>query len=178
MEQEAEHSAKVKPGFHFHPTALELIVHYLQTKVLGVSYHQGIINEHVDLYRDVTPEQLKGDAIIHRNEYMYFFSQVAKKHVNGKKCSRVVVDDQGTSLGYWKASQKGAEILGANGVAIGLETRLVFYTADGRKTAWLMIEYKLADNPYHKMDREWTICKVYEGGRTSHEEDAEGILEH
>ena len=75
MEQEAEESscAKVKHGFHFHPTALEVIVHYLQTKVLGVSYHQGIINEHVDLYRDVTPEQLKGPCIcrsIHNKIYV------------------------------------------------------------------------------------------------------------
>lgn len=92
-----------------------------------------------------------GSAIIHRDEYMYFFTQVTRKHINGKKFSRTVVDDQGNSLGNWKASQKGTEIKGADGVPIGVETHLVYYNVKKLKTSWLMVEYKLVDNPYNQV---------------------------
>ncbi|KAL8089409.1 hypothetical protein AgCh_039020 [Apium graveolens] len=172
MEQELGQSSgvnKISPGFHFQPTALELLVHYLQPWVLGYTNYPGSINEHVDLYSNVNPDQLKGSAIIHRDEYMYFYTMVKRKHVNGKKFSRSIVDGQGNSLGNWKASQKGEEIKGSNGVPIGVETHLVYYNVNKRKTSWLMVEYKLLDNPLNEENREWTICKVYEGGRTNHE---------
>lgn len=92
-----------------------------------------------------------GSAIIHRDEYMYFVTQVTRKHINGKKFSRTVVDDQGNSLGNWKASQKGTEIKGADGVPIGVETHLVYYNVKKLKTSWLMVEYKLVDNPYNQV---------------------------
>lgn len=92
-----------------------------------------------------------GSAIIHSDEYMYFYTQVTRKHINGKKISRTIVDDQGNQLGHWKASQKGKEIKGANGVPIGVETRLVYYNVKQHKTSWLMVEYKLVDNPYNKV---------------------------
>lgn len=67
MEQELGQSScvyKINPGFHFQPTALEVIVHYLQPWVVGLSYYSGIINEHVDLYHNVTPDQLKGAYLL------------------------------------------------------------------------------------------------------------------
>lgn len=91
MEQELGQSScvyKINPGFHFQPTALEVIVHYLQPWVVGLSYYSGIINEHVDLYHNVTPDQLKG-AYLLCNYYVFTFDSLRNSCISAKITCRM-----------------------------------------------------------------------------------------
>ena len=51
-------TSALPPGFRFHPTDEELVVHYLKRKATGRSLEEGIIAE-IDIYR-FEPTELPG----------------------------------------------------------------------------------------------------------------------
>ncbi|KAL3645975.1 hypothetical protein CASFOL_011155 [Castilleja foliolosa] len=82
------------PGFHFHPTDEELLVHCLMKKVAAAPLPVDIIAE-VDLYK-FNPWELPENAVYGDGEW-YFFTLREKKYPNGGRPNRM------TTSGYWKA---------------------------------------------------------------------------
>ncbi|RWR80375.1 NAC domain-containing protein [Cinnamomum micranthum f. kanehirae] len=147
-------------GYRFHPRDEELLV-YLKRKIHNLPLPSDIINE-VELYK-YDPSQFlsKGE------EKCYFFTPTYRKYVNGSRPNR------STNNGYWKASTADAQIKDERNKDIGTKRTLVFYYGGphGRKTNWIMHEYKLMENQNTasvqapsdpmKLD-EWVLCSIYE----------------
>ncbi|CAL5083539.1 unnamed protein product [Urochloa decumbens] len=129
------------PGFRFHPTDEELVVHYLKKKVASVPLPVAIIAE-VDLYK-FDPWELPDKATFGEHEW-YFFSPRDRKYPNGARPNRAATS------GYWKATGTDRAILASSGSRekVGVKKALVFYRGKppkGLKTNWIMHEYRLAD---------------------------------
>ncbi|KAK1294961.1 NAC domain-containing protein 18 [Acorus calamus] len=90
---------KLPPGFRFHPTDEELIVHYLKRKVSSSPLPARFIPD-VDLCR-FDPWDLPGDLERER----YFFCVRSAKYPNGSRSNRAGVS------GYWKATGKDRQVL-------------------------------------------------------------------
>lgn len=159
------------PGFRFHPTDEELVVHYLKKKASSVPLPVTIIAE-VDLYK-FDPWELPGKATFGEQEW-YFFSPRDRKYPNGARPNRAATS------GYWKATGTDKPILTSGGTQkVGVKKALVFYGGrppKGIKTNWIMHEYRLADNNSnsHSMKPpcldnkkgslrldEWVLCRIY-----------------
>ncbi|KAH9626500.1 hypothetical protein KSS87_022127 [Heliosperma pusillum] len=128
------------PGFRFHPTDEELVVHYLKRKAQSVPLPVSIIAE-VDLYK-FDPWELPAKAIFGEQEW-YFFSPRDRKYPNGARPNRAATS------GYWKATGTDKPVLSAGKQKVGVKKALVFYGGKpprGVKTNWIMHEYRLADN--------------------------------
>ncbi|XP_037445711.1 NAC transcription factor NAM-A1 isoform X1 [Triticum dicoccoides] len=136
---------ELPPGFRFHPTDEELVVHYLKKKAAKVPLPVTIIAE-VDLYK-FDPWELPEKATFGEQEW-YFFSPRDRKYPNGARPNRAATS------GYWKATGTDKPIL-ASGTGCGLvreklgvKKALVFYRGKppkGLKTNWIMHEYRLTD---------------------------------
>ncbi|PIA47479.1 hypothetical protein AQUCO_01400255v1 [Aquilegia coerulea] len=176
------------PGFRFHPTDEELVMHYLCRKCASLSISVSIIAE-IDLYK-YDPWQLPGMAVYGEKEW-YFFSPRDRKYPNGSRPNRAA------GSGYWKAT--GADKPIGNPKPIAIKKALVFYAGKapkGVKTNWIMHEYRLAgidrsarkknnagifesqlkccvdgescglklrfeiDIPRHDLD-DWVLCRIY-----------------
>ncbi|GFP78587.1 nac transcription factor nam-2 [Phtheirospermum japonicum] len=161
---------QLPPGFRFHPTDEELVVHYLKKKAASVPLPVTIIAE-VDLYK-FDPWELPAKAIFGEQEW-YFFSPRDRKYPNGARPNRAATS------GYWKATGTDKPVLTAGGTQkVGVKKALVFYGGKppkGIKTNWIMHEYRLADNkPTSKppgfefankkgslrLD-DWVLCRIY-----------------
>lgn len=73
----------------------------------------------------------------------YFFTPRERKYPNGSRPNRTA------GRGYWKATGADKPVAPAgSGGAVGIKKALVFYDGKapkGRKTDWIMHEYRLAD---------------------------------
>ncbi|VAI43466.1 unnamed protein product [Triticum turgidum subsp. durum] len=101
---------ELPPGFRFHPTDEELVVHYLKKKAAKVPLPVTIIAE-VDLYK-FDPWELPEKATFGEQEW-YFFSPRDRKYPNGARPNRAATS------GYWKATGTDKPIL-ASGTGCGL----------------------------------------------------------
>ncbi|KAI3713914.1 hypothetical protein L1987_72502 [Smallanthus sonchifolius] len=140
---------RLLPGFRFHPTDEELIVHYLKRKVQSIPLPFPI--PEADVCRS-DPWSLPGDS----QQERYFFSTVEIKYPNGKRSNRTATS------GYWKPTGLDKKVVDSRNKQIGTKKTLVFYRSKpptGSKTNWIMHEYKIA-NPTHGMEN-WVICRVF-----------------
>ncbi|XP_071730164.1 uncharacterized protein [Rutidosis leptorrhynchoides] len=160
---------QLPPGFRFHPTDEELVVHYLKKKTASVPLPVSIIAE-VDLYK-FDPWELPAKAAFGEQEW-YFFSPRDRKYPNGARPNRAATS------GYWKATGTDKPVLTAGGTQkVGVKKALVFYGGKppkGIKTNWIMHEYRLTDNNIYKphgfdpsknkgslrLD-DWVLCRIY-----------------
>ncbi|TYJ29144.1 hypothetical protein E1A91_A06G050400v1 [Gossypium mustelinum] len=150
---------QLPPGFRFHPTDEELVMHYLCRKCASQSIAVPIIAE-IDLYK-YDPWDLPDLALYGEKEW-YFFSPRDRKYPNGSRPNRAA------GSGYWKAT--GADKPIGQPKPVGIKKALVFYAGKapkGEKTNWIMHEYRLAD-----VDRsarktnslrldDWVLCRIY-----------------
>ncbi|KAJ4953028.1 hypothetical protein NE237_029860 [Protea cynaroides] len=147
------------PGFRFHPTDEELVMHYLCRKCAAQSIGVPIIAE-IDLYK-YNPWQLPSMALYGEKEW-YFFSPRDRKYPNGSRPNRAA------GTGYWKAT--GADKPIGIPKPIGIKKALVFYSGKaprGEKTNWIMHEYRLADVDRSARKKnslrldDWVLCRIY-----------------
>ncbi|KAK1307779.1 NAC transcription factor 25 [Acorus calamus] len=164
---------QLPPGFRFHPTDEELVIHYLKKKAASVPLPVAIIAE-VDLYK-FDPWELPGKASFGEREW-YFFSPRDRKYPNGARPNRAATS------GYWKATGTDKPILtSAGNQKVGVKKALVFYGGrppKGVKTNWIMHEYRLTDSkpsssslPDFPSKRnssssslrldDWVLCRIY-----------------
>ncbi|KAK7272509.1 hypothetical protein RJT34_29147 [Clitoria ternatea] len=163
------------PGFRFHPTDEELVVHYLKKKAASAPLPVAIIAE-VDLYK-FDPWELPAKAAFGEQEW-YFFSPRDRKYPNGARPNRAATS------GYWKATGTDKPVLTSGGTQkVGVKKALVFYGGKpprGIKTNWIMHEYRLADNKPNnrppgcdlgnkknslRLD-DWVLCRIYKKSNT------------
>ncbi|XP_044473952.1 NAC transcription factor 56-like [Mangifera indica] len=182
------------PGFRFHPTDEELVVHYLKKKASSAPLPVAIIAE-VDLYK-FDPWELPAKAAFGEQEW-YFFSPRDRKYPNGARPNRAATS------GYWKATGTDKPVLSSSGnQKVGVKKALVFYGGKppkGVKTNWIMHEYRLADNKVNykphgcdlgnkknslRLD-DWVLCRIYKKNNTTRsmethdkEESMDDILRH
>ncbi|CAH8325795.1 unnamed protein product [Eruca vesicaria subsp. sativa] len=156
------------PGFRFHPTDEELVIHYLKRKADSSPLPVAIIAD-VDLYKH-DPWELPEKALFGEQEW-YFFSPRDRKYPNGARPNRAATS------GYWKATGTDKPVIstGDGNKKVGVKKALVFYTGKppkGVKSDWIMHEYRLADNkPSHICDfghkknslrlDDWVLCRIY-----------------
>ncbi|KAL7592401.1 NAC transcription factor 56 isoform X1 [Lactuca sativa] len=163
------------PGFRFHPTDEELVVHYLKKKASSIPLPVAIIAE-VDLYK-FDPWELPSKATFGDQEW-YFFSPRDRKYPNGMRPNRAATS------GYWKATGTDKPILSSRGdQKVGVKKALVFYGGKppkGIKTNWIMHEYRLVDHASFKSPiinlsnkkgslrlDEWVLCRIYKKNNAS-----------
>lgn len=152
---------ELPPGFRFHPTDEELVLHYLCRKCSSKPISVPIIKE-IDLYK-YDPWQLPELAVCGEKEW-YFFSPRDRKYPNGSRPNRAA------GTGYWKAT--GADKPIGRPKTLGIKKALVFYAGKapkGVKTNWIMHEYRLANvdrsaakktNNNLRLD-DWVLCRIY-----------------
>ncbi|KAJ8751361.1 hypothetical protein K2173_016555 [Erythroxylum novogranatense] len=158
------------PGFRFHPSDEELIIHYLQNKATSRPLPASIMAE-LDLYK-YNPWELPRKALFGEDEW-FFFSPRDRKYPNGVRPNRAA------GSGYWKATGTDKPIVSSSGSKkIGVKKALVFYTGKppkGVKTDWIMNEYRLLDTAINKPSRlkgsmrldDWVLCRVRHKGNIS-----------
>ncbi|XP_040990081.1 NAC transcription factor 56 [Juglans microcarpa x Juglans regia] len=170
------------PGFRFHPTDEELVVHYLKKKVSSAPLPVAIIAD-VDLYK-FDPWELPAKATFGEQEW-YFFSPRDRKYPNGARPNRAATS------GYWKATGTDKPVLSSgSNQKVGVKKALVFYGGKppkGIKTNWIMHEYRLADNKASnkppgcdlgnkknslRLD-DWVLCRIYKKNNTHRPVDHE-----
>ncbi|KAL4202097.1 hypothetical protein AMTRI_Chr02g219300 [Amborella trichopoda] len=167
---------QLPPGFRFHPTDDELVVHYLKKKASSAPLPVTIIAE-VDLYK-FDPWELPGKATFGEQEW-YFFSPRDRKYPNGARPNRAATS------GYWKATGTDKPILTSGGTQkVGVKKALVFYGGrppKGIKTNWIMHEYRLTDGGNTKPNNDlsnnnkksslrlddWVLCRIYKKNNQS-----------
>ncbi|MBA0746943.1 hypothetical protein Gogos_009415 [Gossypium gossypioides] len=153
---------QLPPGFRFHPSDEELIVHYLKNKVTSNPLPASIIAE-IDLYK-YNPWELPIKALFGEDEW-FFFSPRDRKYPNGARPNRAAAS------GYWKATGTDRPILTSCGTkSIGVKKALVFYKGrppKGTKTEWIMHEYRLLQTMIWTPKRkgsmrldDWVLCRV------------------
>lgn len=160
---------QLPPGFRFHPTDEELVMHYLCRKCASQPIAVPIIAE-IDLYK-YDPWYLPGNfqiqitafkyfiaflfyyficemyncsfctgMALYGEKEWYFFSPRDRKYPNGSRPNR------SAGTGYWKAT--GADKPIGKPKPVGIKKALVFYAGKapkGEKTNWIMHEYRLAE---------------------------------
>ncbi|XP_019163005.1 PREDICTED: NAC domain-containing protein 92-like [Ipomoea nil] len=149
------------PGFRFHPTDEEIIVHYLKKKVTDITFSSVAIGE-VDLNK-CEPWDLPRKAKMMGKKEWFFFWQKDRKYPTGTRTNRA------TESGYWKATGKDKEIFqsgrGSGNCVVGMKKTLVFYKGrapKGQKTNWIMHEYRLHPTQFYNTTREeWVVCRVF-----------------
>nr|AGO14650.1 NAC transcription factor [Glycine max] len=150
---------ELPPGFRFHPTDEELVLHYLCRKCASQPIAVPIIAE-IDLYK-YDPWDLPGLATYGEKEW-YFFSPRDRKYPNGSRPNRAA------GTGYWKAT--GADRPIGQPKPVGIKKALVFYAGKapkGDKSNWIMHEYRLADvdRSVRKKNTlrldDWVLCRIY-----------------
>ncbi|KAK4756708.1 hypothetical protein SAY87_006835 [Trapa incisa] len=168
---------QLPPGFRFHPTDEELVVHYLKKKISSSPLPVSIIAE-VDIYK-FDPWELPAKAAYGVQEW-YFFSPRDRKYPNGARPNRAATS------GYWKATGTDKPVLASCGTQkVGVKKALVFYGGKppkGIKTNWIMHEYRLSEDkniskpPGRDLGNkkkslrldDWVLCRIYKKNNSSH----------
>ncbi|KAJ7563841.1 hypothetical protein O6H91_03G128100 [Diphasiastrum complanatum] len=145
------------PGFRFHPTDEELVIHYLRPKVKGQPLEFEIIRE-VDLYK-CEPWDLPDKSLLKGSETeWYFFSGRGKKYPRGLRTNR------STEGGYWKATGKD-RFVHSHSKKVAVKKTMVFYEGRaprGRRTDWVMYEYRLEDDHLKKaLEDAVVLCRIF-----------------
>lgn len=86
----------------------------------------------------------------------YFFSHKDKKYPSGTRTNRA------TNAGFWKATGRDKAVLSKLKV-IGMRKTLVFYEGrapNGRKTDWIMHEYRLQSSEHGPTQASYIYVKV------------------
>ncbi|KAJ6844596.1 NAC domain-containing protein 68-like [Iris pallida] len=163
---DAEAELHLPPGFRFHPTDEELVVHYLCKKVTCQRLPVPIVAE-VQLY-NYDPWELPEKALFGQREW-YFFTPRDRKYPNGSRPNR------SAGRGYWKATGADKPVSpkgGSTARPLGIKKALVFYSGKaprGVKTDWIMHEYRLAPDANRtvvskkgslRLD-DWVLCRLY-----------------
>ncbi|KAF0907566.1 hypothetical protein E2562_018374 [Oryza meyeriana var. granulata] len=173
MMSSTHQATSLPPGFRFHPTDEELILHYLRNRAAAAQCPVPIIAD-VDIYK-FDPWDLPSMAVYGESEW-YFFSPRDRKYPNGIRPNRAA------GSGYWKATGTDKPIHdSATGDSVGVKKALVFYSGrppKGTKTSWIMHEYRLATadplataykpassscrfrNVSMRLD-DWVLCRIY-----------------
>lgn len=177
---------QLPPGFRFHPTDEELVLHYLCRKAESQVFAIPVIAE-IDLYK-FDPWDLPGKAIFGEREW-YFFSPRDRKYPNGVRPNRAAAS------GYWKATGTDKPIhTTVGGIRkIGVKKALVFYKGrapKGVKTNWIMHEYRLAEGVCASVHNhrkgslrldDWVLCRIYKKStsaqRTGKERESSSCVE-
>lgn len=162
---------QLPPGFRFHPTDEELVIHYLCRKCASQSIGVPIIAE-IDLYKSdpwdlpgIIPESLSSshffDEFINYNGLISYLLLhcwwIAALALYGekewyffsprdRKYPNGSRPNRAAGSGYWKAT--GADKPIGHPKPVGIKKALVFYSGKapkGEKTNWIMHEYRLAD---------------------------------
>ncbi|XP_020573389.1 NAC transcription factor 32-like [Phalaenopsis equestris] len=168
------------PGFRFHPTDQELIIHYLKKKVTASLPHSSSIIAELDLYK-YSPWELPEKAVFGEEEW-FFFSPRDRKYPNGVRPNRAA------GSGYWKATGTDRPILEIGGAqCLGVKKALVFYKGrppKGTKTDWVMHEYRLLNSlaPTQSQKQKgsmqldvWVLCRVRQRGSLPRSENVEKL---
>ncbi|KQJ92487.1 NAC domain-containing protein 77-like [Brachypodium distachyon] len=152
------------PGFRFHPTDEEVIVHYLLPKVLYPAFACRAVTV-VDIY-SCEPRDLPSEARMGEKEW-YFFVPKGLKYPTSSRANRA------TKEGYWKSTGRDKDIFGeCTRELIGMKKSLVFYMGRapaGVKTDWVMHEFRLHGRTrdwviVNGQKDEWVVCKVFNKG--------------
>ncbi|CAN4096136.1 unnamed protein product [Withania somnifera] len=160
MEAQAPAPTSLAPGFRFHPTDEELVRYYLRRKVCGKPFKFEAVTE-IDVYKFEPCELAEHSALKSRDMEWYFFSPVDKKYCNGSRLNRA------TGQGYWKATGKDRHVRHKS-QAIGMKKTLVFHSGrapDGKRTNWVMHEYRLADEELEKagiVQGSFVLCRIFQ----------------
>ncbi|KAL6980289.1 hypothetical protein U1Q18_021931 [Sarracenia purpurea var. burkii] len=148
------------PGFRFHPTDEELVQYYLKRKACAKPFRFEAVTE-IDVYKS-EPWELSGHSRLKsRDLEWYFFSPVDRKYGNGSRLNRA------TGKGYWKATGKDRSVR-HKGQTIGMKKTLVFHSGrapDGKRTNWVMHEYRLADDELVKAgvaQDAFVLCRIFQ----------------
>ncbi|KAD3066860.1 hypothetical protein R6Q59_018950 [Mikania micrantha] len=178
---------QLPPGFRFHPTDEELVVHYLKKRVAAAPLPVAIIAE-IDLYK-FDPWELPAKATFGEHEW-YFFSPRDRKYPNGARPNRAA------NSGYWKATGTDKPVMTSGGMQkVGVKKALVFYGGKppkGVKTNWIMHEYRLTDGKTvskpHGSDPskqkgslrldDWVLCRIYKKNNMQRPMNSEGCDHH
>ncbi|KAK4792107.1 hypothetical protein SAY86_022542 [Trapa natans] len=144
------------PGFRFHPTEQELLDFYLKNVVSKKMLSFDVIDV-LNIYQH-DPWELPGLARINGEREWYFFVPRDKKRGCLGRPNRT------TGNGFWKATGSDRKIVKMSDYKqlIGLRKTLVFYRGrapQGKKTDWIMNEYRLPDNS--PLPKDMVICKIY-----------------
>ncbi|KAL3629639.1 hypothetical protein CASFOL_026861 [Castilleja foliolosa] len=154
-------TVELPPGFRFHPTDEEIIMHYLLNKVIDRRFRARAIAE-ADLNK-CEPWDLPKKAKEGEKEWFFYF-QRDRKYPTGMRTNRA------TESGYWKATGKDKEIhYNSKNCLVGMKKTLVFYKGrapKGDKTNWVMHEYRLEGNfSSYNISRpakeEFVVCRVF-----------------
>ncbi|KAK7245146.1 hypothetical protein RIF29_39981 [Crotalaria pallida] len=162
MDKDPNFEIQLPPGFRFHPSDEELIVHYLRNKVTSSPLPASFISD-IDLYK-YNPWELPSKALFGEEEW-YYFTPRDRKYPNGVRPNRAA------GSGYWKATGTDKPILTSCGMkSIGVKKALVFYKGrppKGSKTDWIMHEYRLHDSMISSSKQrgsmrldDWVLCRV------------------
>ncbi|KAF3435183.1 hypothetical protein FNV43_RR22270 [Rhamnella rubrinervis] len=158
-----DNNVNLPPGFRFHPTDEELVVHFLHRKASLLPCHPDVIPD-LDLY-PYDPWDLSGKALEEGKQW-YFFS-------------RKTQNERVTNNGYWKAMGIEEAVVSSSGRRVGTKKYLVFYVGEspsGIKSNWIMHEYHLSESASSSSSRssskrraankidysKWVVCRVYE----------------
>ncbi|KAA8546318.1 hypothetical protein F0562_002943 [Nyssa sinensis] len=160
----------VPPGFRFHPTEEELVGYYLRRKVNSLKIDLDVITD-LDLYR-MEPWDIQDRCKLgyeEQNEW-YFFSHKDRKYPTGTRTNRA------TAAGFWKATGRDKAVLSKSRI-IGMRKTLVFYKGrapDGRKTDWIMHEYRLQTSEHGPPQEEgWVVCRAFKKPSPNHKKGFE-----
>ncbi|XP_030528122.1 protein NTM1-like 9 [Rhodamnia argentea] len=130
------------PGFRFHATDEELLVHYLRPKIRGQldERYSAIIPE-IDVC-EFEPWELPGMfGHMFNSKELFFFCRVKRKYLNSKRSDRT------TGAGYWKVTGKERAIMSEDiSAPLGIKKTLVFYKGRvprGERTNWVSHEYHI-----------------------------------
>ncbi|KAH6772374.1 NAC domain containing protein 87 [Perilla frutescens var. hirtella] len=159
--EEDDELSELPPGFRFHPTDEEIIMHYLLQKVIDRRFVARAIGE-ADLNK-CEPWDLPMKAKMGSKREWFFFFQRDRKYPTGMRTNRA------TESGYWKATGKDKEIYRGGRNLVGMKKTLVFYKGrapKGEKTNWVMHEYRLEGNfsDYNfsrAAKEEFVVCRVF-----------------
>ncbi|OAY64137.1 NAC domain-containing protein 68 [Ananas comosus] len=159
--RDAEAELNLPPGFRFHPTDEELVVHYLCRKAAYERLPVPIIAE-VDLYK-YDPWELPEKALFGQREW-YFFTPRDRKYPNGSRPNRAA------GRGYWKATGPTSPSCPRDPAPPRDQESPRLLLRQGpprRQDDWIMHEYRLADtsrSPNKKgslrLD-DWVLCRLY-----------------